>query len=136
MEISAGGKATTGCFCFDCVRNNPEIKTAFETFKIRHKTISYKQKNCPFCGMTLEDWKQSGFAGCATCYQIFRTHIKREIKKCQHGSLHRGKFPHSENVSKNFLVYFENEMRRAVAGRDIEKVKKIKQEIEMFIKNG
>ncbi|HOK79418.1 MAG TPA: hypothetical protein PK303_00715 [bacterium] len=134
MEISAGGKTISGCYCPDCVRNNPEIKVILETFQ--QNRVSFPQKSCPFCGMTLEDWKQSHVAGCARCYQIFRSHIKREIKKYHYGSFHRGKIPYSENINRDFVLYFENEMRRAVAQQDIEHVKKIKKEIELFIKNG
>ncbi|MGC8804450.1 MAG: hypothetical protein ACP5JO_04015 [Candidatus Ratteibacteria bacterium] len=134
MEISAGGKTISGCYCPDCARNNPEIKVIFETFQ--RNRISFKQKSCPFCGTTLEEWKQSRVAGCASCYQTFRSYIKKEIKKYHYGSFHRGKIPHSENINRDLLLYFENEMRRAVAEQDIELVKKIKKEIEVFIGNG
>jgi protein arginine kinase activator len=42
---------------------------------------------CPACGATLQDFRESGRVGCATCYQTFDTPL-RELLRRLHGSAH------------------------------------------------
>ena len=42
---------------------------------------------CPVCGATLQDFRESGRVGCATCYRTFDAPL-RELLRRLHGSAH------------------------------------------------
>ncbi len=135
MEISSGGKITTGYYCLKCVQKKPEIKRVLDTFPEERKPAEKKRK-CHFCGSTLKDLKEYGFAGCAMCYEIFRSHIRKQVRKIHSRFFHRGKFPYSNNDEKFFLNRLEDRMRLAVARQDFKEIEKIRKELEIFLKNG
>lgn len=135
MDISYGGKIITGYYCLKCISKNPEIKRVLDTFVVRRKPPE-KKKKCHFCGSTLKDLKESGFASCAMCYEIFRPYIRKETRKIHCGFFHRGKSPYKDNDARFFLEHLEDRMRTVVAQKDFEAIEKIREELELFLKNG
>ncbi|MCM8764773.1 MAG: hypothetical protein NC830_05395 [Candidatus Omnitrophica bacterium] len=133
MEISSGGNIVSGCYCVKCIKRNPELKLMFEMFSKNKNTLK-KNRICPFCGMTDQELKQSGFVGCAMCYRIFKPYIRKEIKKIHTGFFHRGKDPSGNG--KIFLNRLEIRMKQAVMKFDLKKIEKIKRELDSFIENG
>ncbi|MCM8805361.1 MAG: hypothetical protein NC825_01320 [Candidatus Omnitrophica bacterium] len=134
IEISFNGKVSSTYCCIDCLKKNPEMSAIFESF-VKEKLSKSKRKICPLCGLTLQEWRQSCFAGCAYCYKIFRQQIKKEIKKYHTGSFHRGKIPYGAGVKTDFTEDIEDKMRRAVMTSNIEEIKNIKRYLNKFIKN-
>ncbi len=137
MEISSRGNVVRNYYCLECVNKNPEIRMMLEIFsEKKQKRPEKKEKVCPFCGITLRELKDSGFAGCAKCYRIFRPFIRRKIKRMHNGFFHRGKFPVSYGNRKNILCYLEDRMRQAVSEHNFEEIEKIRKEFELFMDNG
>jgi len=101
---------------------------------VKEKLSKIKKKICPFCGLTLQEWRESYFAGCASCYEVFRQQIKKEIKKYHTGSFHRGKIPNETRGKRDFIEDIENKMRRAVITSDIREIENIKRFFDQIIK--
>ncbi|MCM8825140.1 MAG: hypothetical protein NC937_03175 [Candidatus Omnitrophica bacterium] len=135
MEISFGGKTLSGYYCVNCIKRDPELKLIFKMLSENKKTEK-KRKFCPFCGTTSLDLKKSGFAGCAMCYSIFRSYIRKKIREIHTGFFHKGKVPIESKNEKVFMDRFEDRMRNAVVRFDFKKIKQIKREWDRFIKNG
>ncbi|MFO8059133.1 MAG: UvrB/UvrC motif-containing protein [Bacillota bacterium] len=58
------------------------------------KTVSMPRTlECPACGRTYREFAQTGFLGCAQCYEAFSDAVGPLIKRMQSGSSHRGKRP-------------------------------------------
>ena len=56
---------------------------------------------CPKCGLTHEDFKNTGRFGCADCYGAFREHLNGIFKNIQAGQSHEGKFPKRHGIQLN-----------------------------------
>lgn len=137
IEISSDGNIINACYCLDCVKKNPEIKAILDFFSkktIRKKPVE-KKKICSFCGISLREFKETGFAGCAMCYENFKQYIRKEIRKIHSHSFHRGKFPYPENDKKSFIDRLEAKMRDAVGRQDFKEIQKIRQQLELFLKH-
>ncbi|MCX7706019.1 MAG: hypothetical protein N2115_07185 [bacterium] len=135
MEISSGDKIITECYCSDCAKKNPEVKRVLDTFS-KEKKLAGKEKKCSFCGTTLRDLKQSSFTGCAKCYEVFRPYIRKKINEIHRHFFHRGKVPSKDSLGVSFFTHLEDWMRMAVVQENFEEIKKIKKELEKFLKNG
>ena len=62
--------------------------------------ITYKQnKQCPQCGATYNDFKQSGRLGCNMCYSTFDYLLAPLIRRIQGNTVHGGKIPKRSGVS-------------------------------------
>lgn len=73
---------------------------------------------CDKCGMTAEDFNQTGKMGCARCYEVFYEPMQALLTRIHGNTIHRGKTP------KSF------ERQQAV---DV-KIEKLKQQLEECIK--
>ncbi len=125
MEISGKGRIVSGCFCSECAKTRPETKKLIDAYLNRQKKFRNKKKKCPICGMTQDDWKQSGFAGCAFCYQVFRNEIISDMKNYHNVFLHRGKSPLSRMRSSDKSERLKAKKRKTISVRPWQ-VKKIK----------
>lgn len=46
---------------------------------------------CDYCGLTLDDFKQTGRLGCSHCYVTFETHLRSLFRRLHGGTQHVGK---------------------------------------------
>lgn len=60
-----------------------------------------KDKFCPKCGMTAEEYRRTGLWGCAECYRVFREEICASLRKLQGKVRHTGKAP-AQSTEKNY----------------------------------
>jgi protein arginine kinase activator len=45
---------------------------------------------CPFCGGTLQDFRQTGRLGCARCYTTFEAHLRDLLRRLHGSAQHAG----------------------------------------------
>jgi protein arginine kinase activator len=45
---------------------------------------------CPFCGGTLQDFRETGRLGCAACYTTFEPHLRDLLRRLHGSSRHAG----------------------------------------------
>lgn len=96
------------CYC----KNNEATKT-YAQIKNNKKTVEYycmacyeklflaaesaeeefSLSACPYCGMTLEEFRAKKLVGCAYCYRAMRTGIMPTVLKMQGEKTHEGKIP-------------------------------------------
>ena len=92
-----------------------------------------KEKVCDFCKTTLTDLYESGFVGCANCYNVFQKEIYDLIFKKQGTVNHVGKVA-SKHFSKSKLsgkiLELEEKKNRAVQEEDFILAEALKNQIE------
>ena len=49
--------------------------------------------SCPYCGMTMSEYLQTGLVGCAQCYSVFAKELAPYIVRLHGDGEHRGKVP-------------------------------------------
>ena len=70
--------------CPDCYRRFMSGK-ASDTKNVR--------RTCPSCGTTLDEFRKTGYLGCADCYSAFREELIPTIRVLQGRLYHTGKDP-------------------------------------------
>jgi protein arginine kinase activator len=91
---------------------------------------------CGNCGLTYENFKESGFFGCSYCYQAFREHIRELILEIERGGVHKGRMP--KKFAKLFLLkkevqFLRNQLKKSVISENYEQADKIKKKLEKLI---
>ncbi|MFZ5806679.1 MAG: UvrB/UvrC motif-containing protein [Verrucomicrobiota bacterium] len=51
------------------------------------------QRQCPACGYSQNDFRNTGRLGCPACYEVFGDLLNNLLQECQKSSQHRGKVP-------------------------------------------
>lgn len=97
---------------------------------------------CPNCGMTYQDFTQSGKIGCSECYQTFRRNLSPLLKRL-HGSLsHAGKIPKRSGgviVLQQEIYQLKEKLKNCVQEEAYEEAAKLRdqiRELETHLKDG
>ncbi|MCM8772666.1 MAG: hypothetical protein NC926_03545 [Candidatus Omnitrophica bacterium] len=96
FKLSNGKKRRLLNFCENC----------YKKFIFKDKKVKNKKKKCPFCGYTVDDFREYRFLGCSFCYEYFYEDVIKYMKKIHTSIIYKGKFPKEfKNVEKikNFL---------------------------------
>ena len=98
------------------------------------------EKRCPVCGATFGDVADSGKAGCAECYNTFKTELLPYLKRVHGSTKHIGKIP--DNVSftdapqTDGIAELREELNRLIAEENYEQAAVIRDKIrEMEAQN-
>ncbi len=88
---------------------------------------------CPFCGLTLKDFKEIGRLGCPQCYSTFDSHLRALLRRIHGGTQHVGKvyLPPDPSVSQRQkrLEALRRRLERAVSTEDFERAAELRDEI-------
>lgn len=60
-----------------------------------------KEKTCEGCGMTFEEFKETGKFGCAKCYDTFAERIEPLVKRIHGSEGHKGRTPKSGSTAQS-----------------------------------
>lgn len=83
------GQTVEENYCFACYH------TLFSSVKKEEKVLL-----CPYCGTTVEEFKEKKLLGCANCYITLKDSISPSISRMQQGQkVHKGKSPTIEQES-------------------------------------
>ncbi len=96
--VNEKGKTRILNLCKDCCKR-------FNIFLKSEK--KRKNKECPFCGYTIDDFKEYRFLGCDFCYEYFYDEIIKYLKKIHTSIIYKGKYPkkfHREEKIKKFFT--------------------------------
>ena len=98
-----------------------------------------KKERCPVCGLTLEEFKESGFLGCSECYRTFKEEIKPYLLNI-HGSIkHVGKKKGEKYVAlspiEKEIKRLKRELEVAVEEERYEDAAKIRDKIKELMDN-
>lgn len=88
---------------------------------------------CDQCGMTYEEFKQSGRLGCANCYTAFGDNMKKTLKSIHGHAHHVGKVParlEKELRDRHRMEDLKKQMEQAVRTEDFEQAAVLRDEIK------
>ena len=93
-----------------------------------------KQKVCPECGFTMDQFHKEALLGCPHDYEVFENELTPLIKKAHDGNtLHCGKVPQStpkEDRGKNELMNLNQQLQDAVKSENYELAAKLRDRIQ------
>lgn len=87
---------------------------------------------CPRCGLSRDEFRQSGRLGCPDCYKTFMAELAVAIKAMHHSSQHVGKIPAREGIQtriKSQIARFQKDLDAAIAREDYEQAAEIRDRI-------
>ncbi len=91
-----------------------------------------EEKRCPVCKKGRSRIIENGKAGCAECYNVFRTELLSPIEKIHGKASHIGKRPlvsDNSEVNDDELSRLSEELKEAIEKEDFEKAASIRDEI-------
>ncbi len=88
---------------------------------------------CPFCALTLEEFKRIGRLGCPQCYSAFDGYLRGLLRRIQAGSQHTGKVylpPEGpEPDRERRLASLRKKLAKAVEAEDFEGAARLRDQI-------
>jgi protein arginine kinase activator len=90
-------------------------------------------QSCPFCGLTLKDFKDSGRLGCPHCWSAFEGRLRPLLVRIQGAAHHAGKVylppdPSASELEKR-LEGLRRKLQRAVELEDFERAAELRDRI-------
>ncbi len=88
---------------------------------------------CSFCGLTFQDFRDTGRLGCPHCYETFATHLRKLLRRIHGGVQHVGKVylppdPTASDMERR-LEGLRRKLHRAVESEDFERAAELRDEI-------
>ncbi len=94
---------------------------------------------CSKCGMTINEFRNSGRLGCADCYKAFEATVLPIVKKVQGHNMHTGSFPKGagKKYEKRRLEdELKEKLNEAVRREDYEQAAVLRDKIKSLQKGG
>lgn len=86
--------------------------------------------SCRSCGMSYNDFRQTGRFGCKDCYRVFEPHVSALIQKVQRGEQHEGKIPKRTGILlRDRIEDLRIRLTRAVEQEEFEAAARLRDEI-------
>lgn len=92
---------------------------------------------CPKCGMSFQDFQQTGKIGCAACYDAFRYQLEPLLRRIHGSSTHAGKIPHRSGKkleAKATIESLRGKLQEAVRLEEYEKAAELRDQIREWEK--
>ena len=92
---------------------------------------------CPNCGMSYEDFQQTGKIGCSVCYDTFRQQLEPLLRRVHGSRVHSGKIPHRSGGAlemKHEIEMLRRKLREAVQQEEYEKAAEYRDRIRVLEK--
>jgi protein arginine kinase activator len=88
---------------------------------------------CSFCGLSFQDFRDTGRLGCPHCYTSFEPHLRGLLRRIHGGTQHMGKVylppdPTASEMEKR-LEALRRKLQRAVESEDFERAARLRDEI-------
>jgi len=88
---------------------------------------------CSFCGLTFQDFRETGRLGCPHCYETFATHLRRLLRRIHGATQHVGKVylppdPSATEMQKR-LQGLRRRLHRAIESEDFERAAELRDQI-------
>lgn len=92
---------------------------------------------CPNCGMSYQDFQQTGKIGCSVCYDTFRHQLEPLLRRVHGSSVHSGKIPHRSGGAlelKHEIEILRRKLQEAVRQEEYEKAAEYRDRIRTLEK--
>ncbi|CCQ93789.1 conserved hypothetical protein [[Clostridium] ultunense Esp] len=140
------GQKTEMHLCEICARERGEMMPgnpdAFSIHNLLSGLLSYNQPHasqvtsrplqCPTCGLTYQQFTQSGRFGCSGCYHAFEEQLEPLFRRVHGNTIHRGKVPRRSEHKlglKRKLEDLKRLLARKVEREEFEEAAKIRDQI-------
>ena len=70
-----------------------DMQSLFKAFAAGPVLLNVRDEKCPACGVTFKKFRDTGYLGCDSCYQVFRAALMPVINDIQLAAKHIGKSP-------------------------------------------
>ncbi len=117
------GKRIEVHLCADCRRANLSgMRTGPKSAPKSPQGDRRKNKVCPYCGTTLDEFMSGGYVGCEYCYTVFMQEIDERLPKMRQGQKNIGKAPSRVATTVEGEYNRVNvELQKAIAAEDYER---------------
>lgn len=96
-------------------------------------TPDERHRTCPYCDMSLAEFKKVGRLGCPQCYPTFERHLRTLLRRLHGGSQHVGKVylppDPTQAERERRLMGLRRRLTRAVDSEDFERAAKLRDQI-------
>ncbi len=102
FTTTVNGEAVEKHLCEECAKNQENLEFNIplslgeflgELFSIDELTEESEEKHCPECGISYEEFLETGKFGCAKCFETFEDNISELLKSIHGQDEHIGKIP-------------------------------------------
>jgi protein arginine kinase activator len=134
------GKMIEMNLCEQCAKKHSQFHGPFSLQNIMsgwlsdfHKQETIQKLQCEKCGMTYDEFKQSGKFGCSHCYGSFKKNLSPLIRSIHGHDSHRGKIPEkagSELKQKKEIEKLKHQLSEAIETEAYEKAAEIRDKIK------
>lgn len=143
ITVMTGNETTTRHLCQACVENMEKsfAKGDMSSFLSSLLNILSKQPKeeaikCDVCGLSYEEFQNSGKLGCAHCYDVFADQLKPLLLRVHGRSQHAGRVPQGHEQARELeqcIQELKNRMDMAVVAENFEEAASIRDEIRSLI---
>ena len=139
VTVTAGGQITTRHLCKECMQN---MESSFAHGDVQGflsailSMLSAQSKaaarTCSSCGISYEDFKETGRLGCAQCYQEFADELSPLLLRIHGRSQHAGRIPTGDKEDFDrirHIAVLRESMEKAVATENFEEAAKLRDKI-------
>lgn len=139
ITVMTGNETTTRHLCQECVE---KIETSFakgdmssflsSLLSILSKEPKEEAVRCDVCGLTYEEFQNSGKLGCAHCYEVFAGKLKPLLLRVHGRSQHAGRVPKSHQQERSFeqcILELKTKMEMAVLSENFEEAATLRDKI-------
>ncbi len=113
-----------------------KVENKLPAFKDMDEEIFFEDENivyCPECGITFNNFLETGKAGCGYCYTAFKNQIKPLLRRIHGRTLHIGKVPFKlkEALTINReIITLENKLKLAVKSEKYKEAARLRDKIK------
>ncbi len=145
MDLNGGSVTDQQHLCQQCaeklgavvpktqLKMSPELLEDLLGAAQQRSPRSRKDAACPGCGITLQNFKQTGRLGCPRCYETFRNELVPLLQRVHESASHRGRLPGVTAVTAPAVTDGLTELRRrlddAVRGERYEEAARLRDEL-------
>ena len=88
---------------------------------------------CPFCGLTFSDFRETGRLGCPQCYETYAPQLQRLLRRVHGSTQHVGKVylppdPSASDLERR-LEGLRRKLNRAIEAEDFERAAELRDQI-------
>lgn len=152
MDLDGGSVSSQQHLCSPCaeklgvVQPKTPVKMSPELLEdllgaATGKPRAQKAVGCPGCGLSLQQFKNTGRLGCPRCYETFRADLVPLLQRVHESSQHRGRLPGAvqQPVARTpqlDLVDLRKRLDDAVRGERYEEAARLRDELRRAEKGG
>lgn len=144
ITVWSGNGTTVRHLCQACVE---KMETSFakgdmSTFlssllSLLSRTPSQEETlRCSVCGLTYEEFQNTGKLGCAKCYEAFSEHLKPLLLRVHGRSQHAGRVPAAQKelcTLEQSILALKDRMEQAVSVENFEEAATLRDEIRALL---